>query len=57
MTASVRESIDEVGSSRIRIGASLRNARATRDALALAAGELRAALADHGVVAVRQRAR
>ena len=30
MTASVFESIDDVGSSRIRIGASLRNARATQ---------------------------
>ena len=29
ITASVRESIDDVGSSRIRIGASRRNARAT----------------------------
>ena len=29
ITASVFESIDEVGSSRIRIGASFRNARAT----------------------------
>ena len=30
MTASVFESIEEVGSSRIRIGASLRKARATQ---------------------------
>ncbi len=57
MTASVFESIEEVGSSRIRIGASLRNARATQMRWRSPPGELGAALAEHRLVALRQRAR
>ena len=55
MTASVLESIDEVGSSRIRIGAFFEEGPGDRDALTLAAGQLRSALAEHRLVSLRQR--
>ena len=43
-----------MASSRMRIFGSARMARAIGEALPLAAGELHAALADEGVVAVRE---
>ncbi len=56
ISTSILESRLEVASSRIRIGASARKARAMRDALALAARQLDAALADQRVVALGQAA-
>ena len=53
MAASVSLSTDEVASSSTRIGGSFRHGARDRDALALAARELLAALADDRVVAVR----
>ena len=54
ISASDSESRLEVASSRIRIGASARNARAKRHALTFAAGKLDAAFADQRAVAFRQ---
>ena len=50
MTASVFESIEEVGSSRSRIGASLRKARATEIRWRSPPEQLGPALADHRLV-------
>ena len=54
MSASVVASTDAVASSRMRIRGSISERTRDRDPLALAAGERDPALADHGLVALRQ---
>ena len=57
MTASVFESIEDVGSSRIEDRRVLEERAGDADALALAAGQLRAALAELRLVSLRAAAR